>query len=208
MSLDHYDPHPPENQQVSMALALHTGEKYDVSLPSTSTGRGKATPGLAKKSSQPGFGLMPMPVPSTSFAVPKSLPAKRKHSYDIASELSSDESFATPPRASLKFRFKKTPKISNREQNEEVESSDEFVMIQEPQETVVTHEEAPEPQEIVVKSPTSPVVFAENKENRPLAKVDNPNMAALMILINQDQKLQEKLSSERNALYRDLINKL
>ena len=87
-------------------------------------------------------------------------------------------------------------------------------MIQEPEESFVDIEnEDPtitKSQEIVVKPLTSPAAndLGQRENRHPLANIPDPNVAGIMLLINQDQKLQEKLSSERNALYRDLINKL
>ena len=199
MSLDHYDSAPPLNQQASMAFALQTGERYDVILPSTS--KGKSTRGIVTKTS--GLGLLPMPSPR---------PMKRPISSDNSTPI---VNVARPTQGSLKFKFRKMPKITRDDSSEDILT--QYDMIQEPQEDVNDDQATPTPQETVNDDQTPPGgsetyeiavkshAMNANKENHPLlANVQDPTIAGMMLLINQDQKL----NSERNALYRDLLNKL
>ena len=164
-----------------------------------------------------------MPKPST-FAKPVEGPLmqKRKGSLDI-SDVSSDEDVPSPEpkKKPLKFRFKRQPKVLRI-------TDDEYVMTErtqtqddapELQETVVNDDfQAPEPRETVVNdvetrkiavnndaTPAVADVFAkDDMENRP-ALINTPNpAAALMFVLNKEQKLADA----RNAIMIELAKKL
>ena len=177
-------PAAPTAQQASIAIALQTGERYDISLPSTS--KGKVTRGLATKTS--GLGLLPIPTP------------KKRILEDISQ--SQSPAMKKVPKESLKFRFKKMPKTSD-DIMEDV--STQYEMVQDDDYDDLNQENVNDDQaplvpegQLTVSKPS----ISSDMENK--AYVAN----GIMHLINQDQKLQEKLSTERNALYRQLLDKL
>ena len=199
--MDHYNPTPPLNQQMSIADVLQGGGNSVAS----SSSKSKMTPGMSVKRSQ-GPGLMPMPQPKK--------PAYSKRSSIESFSESSDDSIniiASTSSQPKKFKFKNPASLSQALDYEVDVIEDEFasqdcIQTQEPQKITVTTPviQTQEPQKFPVAVQDVTEAAHENKENRIGNTFGDSTLTALLYSLNNEAKLSDR----RNEIYNKILEKL